>query len=352
LSALAIKHIFHVHSPLTYYVSELVINELKIRNEDVIFISDGYKLQGPSNRRKISFKNSLIKKFLHPNLPKQFDQFIEQEIGEFNFKAYIDLPHLPQRILITHKNCIGFSFIEEGLASYKYSANWEFMTRISKGITFRTIPLLNLRDLVFFIRGINSKLLSLPFDPSGYSDFKNVNYFCLSDLAFPSITTGKVNLKSSISYSSIFILQELAENLNGSIIWIEESFARNNAYSAKEYELIILITIAKLSILPKDTIYLKLRPKQILEESIAYKTLKSKDINVIIFSHDTILEPYLFFCKNISIIGVVSSLLYYATIVNHKVYSQYELFKNIKKPKRSFDDLTFMWDSIICIKKD
>jgi hypothetical protein len=346
----AIKNLFFIHSPITYYLSELIIYQNKIKDDDIVFISESYKPPLASNRKVTYFESSILSKFFNINLPKQVDRFIKREIGDFAFNAYIDLPHIPQRIIITNKNCVSFSFMEEGLASYKKASDWDFLTRIAKSGTFRSLPLFQIRDFVFFMRGVNAKLLSLPFEPSAYRYFNNVNYFCLSELAFPSVNNHKINLKSDVFNASVFIQEMLAKDLNNSIVWIEESFARNNGYTDSEYEQVILKTINNLDFFDSKIVYLKLRPKQAIEQSVVYKILKSKGVSVIIFEVDLIIEPYFFYCKDITVIGVVSSLLFYATIANHKVYSMHELFKAIKKPKRNFDDLTFMWDSISCIE--
>lgn len=124
------KHIFVVHSNITYLISLGVIRKEGLNESDVMIISDGFTCDGPIpvtvvkvEANKAILKQSVkryIKLFYNPwyELYQVIDAFVRDEA----FIAYVPVLHLIKKLVIIHPKCTEFHFIEEGTASYMYTA--------------------------------------------------------------------------------------------------------------------------------------------------------------------------------------------------------------------------------------
>ncbi len=93
------KHLFLVHSPVTYLVSVTIINELKIPKEDAIIIFDRFKLPVGENdtyvgigihdiyKKELSFKK-IVDFFRHFSMVDRIDRLVDTIIHK---EKFIDL---------------------------------------------------------------------------------------------------------------------------------------------------------------------------------------------------------------------------------------------------------------------
>lgn len=106
--------------------------------------------------------------------------------------------HAYQRLLITHPNCVKFNFIEEGTASYVVPDNLLFITNGANQVTFRNKNNKQLAISLFRVmRGVNIRVLSLPFNPQSYAGINEIKFYTFSEHGFPGIEREKNNIKSS-----------------------------------------------------------------------------------------------------------------------------------------------------------
>lgn len=342
------KHIFTVHSPITFLMAISIIKTNKLAEDKIVILSSGYVPPTKPQYLKNSFDSlnrSITKKIIHWNTPKEYDNYIDSLLDkDENYVAYIDLMHMHQRILITNKKCLNFSFIEEGTASYLLPQTLENVGYLFKNNNDRFGSLKDiLFDFRFLLRGYNSKLISMSFTPQSYNDIA-LNYYCLSSAAYPNVDTLKKKIikLEELDLDAIFP-QTLA--LSSALIWVEETFSYVYNIPELEYELAIKKTINKLSNeLKNRTIYLKKRPNQKDNKSLVYKTLVQNGFDVKILEDNLILEVVLHKSEDCLLIGNISSLLYYGTLLGHKSFSMFDVMKN--KPKTPFDDLNFFWDAV------
>ena len=153
------KHLFYIHSHITYHVSLEVIKHEKIAARDCIFIYGRkfWPLAAPVDIEQVNLPfthhptNSfaLARKFWRGwRKLAAFDQFVQSLAGEGCFKLYTNQTGIDFiRLFISHRRCAGFSFLEEGMASF-YSL-WQMNTEVgpagSSTIFFKTLLLLNFR---------------------------------------------------------------------------------------------------------------------------------------------------------------------------------------------------------------
>ena len=121
------KHIFFVHSAVTYWVANEIIEKKQLQATQFLFLTyRGFQVPQYSFESHVfpyallpepfPFKLNFLKSWAKV---RQFDQFINGLTQHVDYHAY--LPHTASRsmkLLITHPRCVGFSFIEEGMASY------------------------------------------------------------------------------------------------------------------------------------------------------------------------------------------------------------------------------------------
>ncbi|WP_035663771.1 polysialyltransferase family glycosyltransferase, partial [Flavobacterium sp. ACAM 123] len=183
------KHIFTIHSPITFLMAIAVIKTNNLKDDEILILTSGYDpiINLPYVKKSFdSINRSLIEKIRYWNTPKESDKYINSFLEKNeNFVAYIDLMHMHQRILITNKNCLNFSFIEEGTASYLLPNTVENVGYLFKNNKDRFNKISDLiRDFRFLLRGYTMKIISMSFTPQSYNDIA-VKYYCLSDAAYP-----------------------------------------------------------------------------------------------------------------------------------------------------------------------
>jgi|SRR5690625_3513612 len=347
------KYIFTIHSPITFLIAYDIIHKEQLPENDVIMISSSnYKPPIQLDYIRKSFQDvnkSLIKKVQTWNVPKAYDKYINNLTKGESYIAYIDMMHMYQRLLITNENCKGFHFIEEGSASYVRSDSLNLLTRV-----YRTMPYRynRFRDFAvgikFILRGYSLRTLALPYWPENYRYFKNMQFYCLSSEAYPGIDDHNKVVVEFDNKSEI--LQKMAKNLSfeNQFIWIEDSFTNTYRMSSHLYKEAVLSTLNYLKSKNESLkVYLKLRPSQSLNDSIVYEVLSDKDCQVEVLNNDLIVEALLANSHNCTVIGNVSSILFYATLLDHKSISMFDRLKN--KPKTAFDDFDTYWKNIIKI---
>lgn len=201
--------------------------------------------------------------------------------------------------IITHYNCLQFNIIEEGLLSYCHpnriikQTNQKYKTTITGRIKYYSKYFSHYNRSSFF-RNSNSTLGKIYL--IGNSKFElDFDFYEKLD---PNIIDVPVN---DMSNSNIFIF----DNLNTDII------------DKKTFDLIVFDIFTKLI---GEKIFIKFHPAQSNIDEII-KMLKFQNINYEIISNDLPLEIVFLKSKNLTIYGIWSSLLFYASNNNHKVIS-------------------------------
>jgi hypothetical protein len=343
------KHVFTIHSPITFFSAVNIIFQENIPQNEVVLISDGYEVPFEIGFVVTAYQQR-DKKFWHKikniNLVKAYDTYIDVVTKGAEFTAYIDLMHANQRIIVTHKKCIRFNFIEEGTASYVIPDNLDFITKATKQVGFRNLNFKQFSlSLVRVLRGASMRLLSLPFHPQAYSFIENVKFYTYSKHGYPGVLDKNRILldveKIDVSFLKKF---DISQKFDNSHIWIEETFPKVYGISESNYIKAILKVLENLK---KDGIHhivLKLRPKNTVEKSLLYKVILENQFSIEIIPNHILAEIVFINSKNLRVIGIISSLLFYATIWGHQAMSLYDLLE--EKPETSFDKMKFYWDVV------
>lgn len=202
------KHIFTIHSPITFLIAHGVIKELGLDENDVILLSrSDYNPPLELHHRVPAFCDKYdrwYKKILHFNVPNNSDDYINKITNGDKFIAYIDLMAVPQRILITHSNCHAFNFIEEGTASYSVANSLLDITHPNSKYPYRLSYQKNynfiFNKIIKTLRGYSTRILEMPFNYEAYAHLKQTTFFVSRWMLIPGSLITKKSVFPSIIY--------------------------------------------------------------------------------------------------------------------------------------------------------
>lgn len=307
------KHIFVVHSPLTYIVSLGVIYKEQIKKEDAIIVSTNYYQKDPIEIRimKVPTKKDLlrfrIREWLNP-IKYMFDEICRLTNDE-NFFVYISEFSDFEKIFVIHPNRKSFSFIEEGVGSYRYTFSFDdFLFPYNQEcflLSFRK----RLRMALLALRGYGQKYLTIPYLCNCYHGIENVKYYCITPAAFP-YEQGKVLINIRDVFDHYQIEKKLS--VDNSFVWIGNP----------DESIFDLVKDKSISYLKKNNvkkIFVRFHPRESL--SLRRKTISTFSeggIETQIIEENIIFEFVLLNSKNVTLIGYNSTLLYLASYMNHK----------------------------------
>ena len=358
------KHLFLVHSPVAYLVSVSVINELKIDKEDAVIIFNEFAKIPSGSYTGISinefYKSKGLKKLFNTlryfSIPQRIDRLVEHITGEEKFIAYIPVLHLLTKSLITHPNCYSFSFIEEGLTNYYKEETLQSLAMINSKDSWRSSFLKNTRrvlnEMYLVLRGYNFKLQTLPFSYSCYNAFTDVGFYCLSDQSFPLINQNK---KVILPFEQKFftsLKQQFDFDLSNKIVWIGDASVKQRGFSESIYMEGIQEGCANfIKEKNQKEIFIKFhRDETKSMRKQIQKLFLDNDISFQVIPDSVIMELLLFKSKNVTLVGVYSSLLYYASIMGHHSFSIYEFLKKEYSEALKNRDFNFYWNEVELIK--
>ena len=314
-------HIFYIHSHITYVIAQLFILEYNLEADKVRYIaSRGYKLSTKSYNitglynylESASKQNKVLKlkqkiKFLDKNIKslannKPFCVYVPQ----FNHSLF--------QIIATHELCKSVVLVEEGITSYKLDE--KLYERSNTSYVQNLFQLFSKRFT------LNNK----HYNPFPKHKFKYA--ICMHKQCFPFINEKRV---LRINSDIVRNYKNIAEN--NDVIFVLDSFMERTKISAEEYLMIIKETL-KLSKPHNNKIFIKFHPEQ--KELIRKKTFdfitKEFDFERIIPLKDScILEFEFLKSKNLTVIGMHTSLLYYAKRLNHHVLSSIKFTSSLSK---------------------
>lgn len=345
------KHIFTIHSHITFLVAYSTIHHLGLKGEDVILLSSNYKVKVGGFRVEKAYQTKFIKwyhKLSHINAPNSHDTYITRLTAGEPFVAYVDLMSYYQKILITHPLCKGFNFIEEGNGAYQAYDDLTDLTWPERSLSFR---INHYGESSFYktisrvFRGYNLRLLSIPYHYMAFVNFPDVRFFCFSNNSYYHAPQNKkVLLRPKANQD----LEEMAlgVKLSQEVIWIDGSNGRytrlEESYYYEAVDKAIKLLMAK-GIINKK-VFVKLRPKENEEKNYLIQALKRADLQVEVLPGYLVLEALFVVSDSCTIVGNLSAALEYAHSFGHKVYSIYSLFS--KRPPTFFDRMEGFWKNV------
>jgi|SRR5882724_9458511 len=316
------KHIFWVHSYITYFVAKKIIAEKKLDKKDVIFLkarnfdlSDSY----------IDFKQlDLVYKFSIRNILRnwrlisRYDRWIDKIAGKNKYILYY--PHTALRYLdylLTNKNCQGYCLMEEGMAAYSNNL---------KPVRYKKVHFsaMVIKDLIMY-RGRVSHSRSFYNDDYLYA-------YGLSELAFEGFSRRLIFDREFNEYlSSPF---EIKEN---DILFMLSSMVDTGEISEEKYIESVIFSLKKYFELYNQrqfqfppTLYIKSHPGTDVDSHYfirlmsLIKSFYTPKIEVKLWNFGPV--EALLCQKELVLLAIDSSVMLYAAMNGIKVYCFQDVF--------------------------
>lgn len=308
------KHIFVVHSPLTYIVSLGVIYKEQIKREDAIIVSTNYYQKEPIEIRiiKMPTKKDLFFKFRVRdwfNPIKYGFREIDKLINNDSFYLYVPAFSHFSKIFLIHPHCKAFSFLEEGYSSYRDSFDLEYLVSQYRGLSFVPTKKDILRTVLLAIRGYGEKFISIPYLYNSFHGMQGIRYYCITSIAFP-FQKEKIIIKPQ----DIIIFYDIKNiiSIDDSYVWIGTPFQEDISILVKK-------CVEYLKEKNIVEIYVRFHPREsIASQQKTIKIFRKNGINIHMIDKKMIFEFVLYSSKNITLMGYNSTLLYMAPLLKHK----------------------------------
>ncbi len=336
-------HIFTIHSHITLLAALGTISYENMEIESVILICGGGYKPNLSDRFKGKLIDSIdvneenesfigkVKSWNYSNYANKY--ILKLSKGE-KFIAYVDLMSVFNRYLVMHPDCESFNVIEEGIVNYADYDDFNLWTADLRQFYWQWTGLKNwsqmLNGVVRLLRGRSIRLLAMPIHPNLYTLHKNVNAYCFSEFAFKYTPESQ---KKVLTFSSVipYIKSEISNIPNGSWIWIGDTLCSSYKVSMIHFEDAIYELLNQVN--PNRTnfkIYLKFRgPESREEKEITIKALNEFNYDIHYLDSTTIMELEFLKGQNFKVLGIGSSLLIYANLLNHHTYSLFKFVPDI-----------------------
>lgn len=304
------KHVFYIHSYVTYVVSMGTIHLLGLRSSDVKFIySRGFN-DTYNDYARLNITGMFEKLFEAPSFASRFfywknfceinslDKYISNLVGKDSFIIYVPLnKSFITQLLLSHSKCIGINYIEEGLLTY--TGNFVKKKYFYDGIKGKLKLWLNVGGRSYY--RVNSR----------YKDNKPVLYSLFDKKLYNTdLDVKQVNI-ADIGFNSDFKLE------NATVV-IFNSFDEGDELALDE----LIDIVANYFINYHTQIYIKFHPvkNEIFENGLCDRFMDlGIDYNVIPNCVNT--EMLILKSTSLHVYGFFSSPMFYAAEWGHEVFS-------------------------------
>lgn len=323
------KHVFLVNSHTTFFSAVGVVNYMGLNEDDVIYLTHR------------NYRNSVIETcslfidfeyyFLHcdssiynrslkekKQIIRSVDCFIDEKIGDF-FHLYG--PHLGNpvyQILYTNTKCLSFSYVQEGAIIY----NSAFITDMPK---WRFI-LHKYKQMLIY--GTNRIWNSGYYMNGRLFKNKELHSFALNDDIYKNLPS----INHIISWPTVDMDFQIKEN---SVFFILDGFIKNGMVEPELYLSKVNDMVRKYA---GDYNYLKFHPNEVKTEREAIVSFFTDlGLKYEVIEDSVPFELFLTGSKKLNVVGIGSSLLYFARDLGHnsicliKWLKDSELYSKYKK---------------------
>lgn len=316
------KHVFYIHSHITFLVATSVVKQLGLKKTDICFLTgrnyqpyptyENYYLESLTIEQneidKVPSYGSNLLMIKKGKTLRSIDQLLIKVTCGKPFIAYLpSTRNFLMQFISTHHNCEEIRLIEEGTMTYKpdivKAANPAYKTFWGK---IR-------RSLKAADHGFRSNYYqsSSPVKPIELYGFSHVLETALKGSCI-NVTLVKLNTEYIGSRDwghqpddSLFLMDGLIENKIATVQQVQRSFSK------------FLQNMDK-----RNRIHIKFHPIQ-KSEDVILEVFQKYQFPVSVIDNSTPLEILLLESKRMKVYGCYSSLLFYGALFGHEVRSIY-----------------------------
>ena len=307
------KHLFCVHSSITWLIALQVIKEEVLNEEDCAMVYYRNLKIDPKGKERIA-KLPFSVFYPHDELSlkalfwnnwkntKKLDNFASELTNGQPFRLY--LPHSDMNyaaLLLSHSLCESFAYIEEGLLSYVQKSEMGIIN-VKKKIW--------LRELWYYLafKGRNQSV-----KPSFFEEHpKYAKSYGLSDLAFPFLKNTQVlslPFEHKEKYEGISNLLLIGGEIEGTLI------------NAKTAEIAYNRMLAFMVEQGVKDVWVKFHPRNTPKSIDLYNNILTKYSINLHYLDATDVPEHILFSSNATLYTTLSSAAYYAYLCKCPVYS-------------------------------
>ena len=325
------KHLFMMHSAITYLASLSVISAENLDTRDCLFIYQGNNLGFPGFVNSIFLAEVQVGQW---GYVKKIDKIVDDYLKGDSFHVYIASVNALSRILISNKNCVSINFIEEGTASYFSSYNMGLFFNEYRKSENRIIGVRSfVREFKYYLRAILNlypiKYFRLPLDYCNYAFVDDICFYCTNQYTFPLSRNRKViplagNYKNQL---------EAQYDLNDQYLWISSKLFDNYPNDTEKLAKIIKDFFRDyIRHTPITKIYVKFHQyEKESSKTLLLGIFEELGISSVVMDDSVIMEIELLRSKNLTMFGDITSLLLYNSLWGNKSISLARLYaKHIK----------------------
>lgn len=325
------KHLFVVHSNITYLSALGIIKHDNLNLDDCVLMGWNYIRAEPVPVVRIATFDGLAKckfnlrRYLCPSAI--IDKRLCELSGNEPFTLYVSVVEKLARHAMTHPLCSCYHFFEEGMSAYCSTFSLSTLTAHNGYTTFRPKGIMaRIKDIKLPLRGYSSRLNAIPIhynahssDSRKYYGFSEYSHICA-----PARCRVVMDMRSIVNR---FELQPKYK-LDNETVWIGNCIADDSfdAYFAAIEAIFIKEVLVKSAI---KRIYVKFHyrdPSFNRERALAL--FNKYGIEVTVIEDSAIMEVELMFSHSMNLYGTNSTLLFYGGILDHKSYSVERLYQN------------------------
>lgn len=318
------KHVFVIHSNITYLSALGVILKDTLNLDDVVILSwNNFVRDEPVKVHQVQ-QYAAKDIFQHPIdyifTVRYLDSAIAKLVNHEPFIAYTEALFFFHDVVVTHPLCQKFNFIEEGLSVYKKEMIWQFQTaNYSQKPCYRYRGwsgfLKKLCDIRMIIQGYKLEMLGLPAFYNAFFCTKDIKFYGFCEQSFYGVDHREVmDIKAIGKHYKWNLYYKQLKDVD---IWIGQNNPRGGNNLIDTYVKAIELGCAqRLLSQGKRKVMVKFHPfeeQYAKEQTIAM--FKRNGIKVEIIPNEVILEIELMNSENVRLYSVCSSLLVYAALM-------------------------------------
>ncbi|MCE7863992.1 MAG: hypothetical protein DYG99_10680 [Bacteroidetes bacterium CHB5] len=307
------KHVFYVHSGITWLITLGIIREKAIDAADVCVVV------GRELPVLVSYKNYVLNEpeqkiadipsygdknvFLKQKILNDLDSKLDQLVGHDDFLLYLPMErNYLMQYLQTHALCAGRNFIEEGLLTYHGS-----FVKHGTANTTRAKLRYALRFPFHFNRTLVGTNKPRQYDPD------NFTVFVCTDIAHEMLqkySTCKIDLK--------FLAASFEDPISeGKSLFIFDSVVENRVCEERIFLKCLDDFVCK-NLSCRDKVAIKFHPQQRVFDKYLH-VFQSNGVPYRLLQNDVIPEVLLMTSSGLNVFGLCSSVLFYAKQWGHSV---------------------------------
>lgn len=296
-----------------------MVAELALDHRDVVFIyGRGFKYRNDADIKTVELAESLMALSRVPSYGERFlilkkrreiaelDRLVSELVQGSGFIAYLPLTkNFLMQLIATHPKCRDLVFLEEGLLTYTGNFNKQTHDRFAKGVQAK---------IARWIRYPNHGNRSYYYRP--YQHSRPIPVYMLHEPLDPLGPEIEVRVLKKIVVPPV----DPRFKLDDGYLLVVDKVVEDGIVSQACFHRALELLADRFLKSRTHTLWIRFRPNYPVQQDVV-ELFEKRGFTVSILPDSVCVESILYYSKNLSVIGLHSSLLFYATVWDCRSYS-------------------------------